>query len=235
MSPRGRIFFLRINSFFFWCSLLFGLRSIPVLPQWHVKNLGHSAKSTGGRLHLNTHTPLTQRSRTGLTMLPRLSVGTYREKVLTLQSSGNTRSQSSGLAEPPWTGPGLKSRPSVSELISPLKKRKKKVQARTDSSNFPQNPGIRGKSHRRHHFLRLCRGGVAPPERKECAFSSYDVCWWGCTVGGHVVVIKCSLHLDHIACLTDSPPPSLCAYSARFGSSQALLLRACAHFVLLGK
>ena len=32
---------------------------IPVLPQWHVKDPGRSAKSAGGRLHLNTHTPLT--------------------------------------------------------------------------------------------------------------------------------------------------------------------------------
>ena len=35
----------------------FGIRSTPVLPQWHVKNPGHSAKSAGGRLQLNTHTP----------------------------------------------------------------------------------------------------------------------------------------------------------------------------------
>ena len=27
----------------------------PVLPQWHVKDPCHSAKSAGGRLHLNTH------------------------------------------------------------------------------------------------------------------------------------------------------------------------------------
>ena len=39
-----------------------------MLPQWHVKDPGHSAKSAGGRLNLNTHTPLTQRSRSGLTM-----------------------------------------------------------------------------------------------------------------------------------------------------------------------
>ena len=53
--------------------------SVPphMLPQWHVKDPGHSAKSAGGRLHLNTHTPLTQRSRGGLTMLlSRHSVGT---------------------------------------------------------------------------------------------------------------------------------------------------------------
>ena len=49
----------------------------PVLLQWHVKALGHSAKSAGGGLHLDTHTPLTQRSRSGLTMpLSRHSVGT---------------------------------------------------------------------------------------------------------------------------------------------------------------
>ena len=56
--------------------------SVPplVLPQWHVKDPGHSAKSAGGRLHLNTHTPLTQRSRSGLTMLlSRHSMETYRE------------------------------------------------------------------------------------------------------------------------------------------------------------
>ena len=51
-----------------------------VSPQLHVKDPGHSAKSAGGRSHLNTHTPLTQRSRSGLTMLlSRHSVGTYSE------------------------------------------------------------------------------------------------------------------------------------------------------------
>ena len=33
----------------------FGIRSTPVLPQQHVKDLGHSAKSAGGRLQLNIH------------------------------------------------------------------------------------------------------------------------------------------------------------------------------------
>ena len=40
----------------------------PELPQWHVEDPGHFAKSEDGRLHLNMHTPLTQRSRSGLTM-----------------------------------------------------------------------------------------------------------------------------------------------------------------------
>ena len=38
--------------------------SVSVLPpkllQWHVKDPGHSAKSAGGRLHLNMCIPLTQ-------------------------------------------------------------------------------------------------------------------------------------------------------------------------------
>ena len=52
----------------------------PVLLQWHVKDPGHSAKSAGGRLHLNTHKPLTQQSLSGLTIpLSRHSVGTYPE------------------------------------------------------------------------------------------------------------------------------------------------------------
>ena len=41
---------------------------------------------------------------------------------LTRNSSGNIRSQSSQLAEPLWTDPGLKSGINVRELISALKK-----------------------------------------------------------------------------------------------------------------
>ena len=50
----GRIFFSRVNSLR-W--LLFDVRPIPVFTQWHVKNPGQSAKSAGGGLHVNTHTP----------------------------------------------------------------------------------------------------------------------------------------------------------------------------------
>ena len=35
----------------------FGIRSTPVLPQWHVEDPGHSAKSAGGRLQLNMYAP----------------------------------------------------------------------------------------------------------------------------------------------------------------------------------
>ena len=52
----------------------------PVLLQWHVKDPGLPAKSAGGRLHLNTHRPLTQRSLSGLTMpLSGHSLRTYRK------------------------------------------------------------------------------------------------------------------------------------------------------------
>ena len=81
----------------------------PVLPQLHVKDPGHSAESAGGRLHLNTHTPLAKRSRSELTMLSKNSVAIYQGNELTRNSSGNTRSQSSQLAEPLWTDPGVKS------------------------------------------------------------------------------------------------------------------------------
>ena len=73
----GRMFFSRVN---FVCWLLFSVHSTPTLPQWHVKDPSHSAKSAGGRLHLNTHTPLTQWSQSGQTMpLCRHSVETYQE------------------------------------------------------------------------------------------------------------------------------------------------------------
>ena len=53
---------------------------IPVYLQWQVKIPGYCAKSAGGRLYLNTHAPVTKRSRSGLTLpLSRHSVGTYLE------------------------------------------------------------------------------------------------------------------------------------------------------------
>ena len=145
-------------------TLLLGVRSTPVLPQWHVKDPGHSAKSAGGRLHLKTHTPLTQRSRSGLTMLlSRHRVGTSLEAHSHANSSGNTRSQSSQLAEPLWTDPGLKCVISVHELI--FTKNKQKIPPQNKQTNkqnktnkqktrrrgmncrtFSQNPRTRGKS-----------------------------------------------------------------------------------------
>ena len=48
---------------------------------------------------------------------------------LTRNSSGNTQLQSSQLAEPLWTNPGVKSGISVRKLISDEKKREKKKSA----------------------------------------------------------------------------------------------------------
>ena len=119
----GRIFFTRVN---FVCWLLLSVRSTPMLLQWHVKDPSHSAKSADGRLHLNMHTPLTQRSLSELTMLlPRHSVGTIRKQAH--WQSGNIQPQSSWLTEPLWTDLGLKSGISVCEQISTLKKKKSAV------------------------------------------------------------------------------------------------------------
>ena len=42
------------------CWLLFCVCSNPLLLQWNVKDPSHFDKSAGGRLHLNTNTPLTK-------------------------------------------------------------------------------------------------------------------------------------------------------------------------------
>ena len=57
--------------------------------------------------------------------LSRHSVGTHPENELTRNLSGSIRPQSSQLAEPLWTNPGINSGISVRELISTLKKKEK--------------------------------------------------------------------------------------------------------------
>ena len=89
----------------------------------HVKGPGDSAKSAGDRLHLNMHTPLTQRSWSGADYAAvQAKCGNLSENELTRNSSGNTRPQSSQLAEPLWTDPGLRNGISVCNLISTFKK-----------------------------------------------------------------------------------------------------------------
>ena len=62
------------------CWLLLGVHSTPMLSQRHVRDSCQPAKSVGGTLQLNTHTPLTQRNHSGLAMLLSWhSVGTYQE------------------------------------------------------------------------------------------------------------------------------------------------------------
>ena len=55
--------------------------------------------------------------------------GNLSRSELTRKLSGNIRPQSSHLAEPLWTDPGIKSGNGVRELISTSKKKKKKISA----------------------------------------------------------------------------------------------------------
>ena len=130
-----------------------------------MKDPGHSSKSAGGRLHLSTQTPLTERSRSELIMQSRYSVETYPKNELIRNSSGNTRLQSSQLAEPPWTDPGVKSGISLRELISTLKKNIKiKRRWAMNCRTISPNPRTRAKSHHHHHDHALKgMGGAAPP------------------------------------------------------------------------
>ena len=64
---------------------------------------------------------------------------------LTRNSSWNARSQSSQLAKPLWTDPGPKRGISLRELISTLKKKKKRRRG-TNCRTFSQNLRTRGKS-----------------------------------------------------------------------------------------
>ena len=133
----GRIFFSRVNLV---CWLLSSISSTPMLPQWHVRDPGHSAKSAGGRLHLNTHTPLTHGSQSGRTMPLSMQCGKISGHEFTRTLSGNTRSQWSHLTKPLLTDPGLKSGISVRNLISTLKKTPKNEHAGNELSNILQKP-----------------------------------------------------------------------------------------------
>ena len=67
---------------------------------------------------------------------------------LTRNSSGNTRSQSSQLAEPLWTDPGLKEWNSRARANLHFKKKKQKKTCRQGMNRrtFSQNPRTRGQS-----------------------------------------------------------------------------------------
>ena len=95
------------------------------------KTSGNSAKSAGDGLQLNNLRTLTQPSRSVLTMLSRHGVGensshlTRQGTLVHGRISSLILAQSSQLAEPLWTDPGVKSGTSVRELIFPVKKKKK--------------------------------------------------------------------------------------------------------------
>ena len=72
--------------------------------------------------------------------------GDYHGNELAHNSSGNTRPQSSQLAEPLWTYPGIKSGISVRELMSTFKKKKIKRRRGMNDRTFSQNSHKPGKS-----------------------------------------------------------------------------------------
>ena len=76
----------------------------------------------------------------------RAECGNLSGNELTRNSSGNTRSQSSQLAEPLWTDPYVKSGISLRELIPTIKKKQKNSQAGNELSNvFPKSSHARKK------------------------------------------------------------------------------------------
>ena len=95
-----------------------------MLPQWHVKDPGHSAKRQCRwqvtPKHAYTLDPWKSEWADYATVLAKR--GNLSRNELTRNSSENTRSQSSQLAEPLWTDLGLKSGISLRELISTVKK-----------------------------------------------------------------------------------------------------------------
>ena len=123
------------------------VRCTPVLPQWHVKDPGHFAKSACGRLQLNTHTPLTHKPKWSDDAAIQAECGNLSGNELTRNLSGNSRPQSSQLAKPLWTDLGLKSGISVRELISTKKtKNNKKPQQQQKTQAGSEWPNILPKS-----------------------------------------------------------------------------------------
>ena len=71
---------------------------------------------------------------------------------LTRNLSGNIRQQSSQLAEPLWTDPGLRTGISVRDLISATTTKKKRKRG-MNCQKFSPNPRTRGKNHHHHHHM----------------------------------------------------------------------------------
>ena len=141
----GRIFFSRVN---FVCWLLFGIRSTPVLLQWHMKYPGHFAKIAGDRLHVNTHTPLTKRSRSELIFRPgsvHSGSTSWDNCVRVFPDKLRVSSYPNRFPHYVWTAdPGLKSGISVPELISASKK-KKRTGGELNSRTLPKSSQARKK------------------------------------------------------------------------------------------
>ena len=144
----GEFYFSRVK---FVCWLLFGVRSTPVLPQLHVKK-----QTTEDQKKKKKNWSFCQKCRRQITgkhvytldptkseWVDYVVVHAYWWNLsgneLTLSLSGNIQPQSSQLAEPLWTDPGIKSGTSVCEPISTSKNNnnnKNKAQTRNKWSNI---------------------------------------------------------------------------------------------------
>ena len=103
-------------------------------------------KKAGSRLHLNTHTLLTQRSRSGLTMpLSRHNEGAYPEMNSHATCQGTvSHSRLSLLSHCGWSWRKEWNRCAQPNLY--FKKKKKKAQAGNELSNVPESPRTREKA-----------------------------------------------------------------------------------------
>ena len=127
------------------CADSFGVRSIPVLPQWHVKrprSFCQKCRWQSTPKHACTLDP-TKSEWADYTAV-QAQCGNLSLHELTRNSSGNTQSQSPQLAEPLWTDPGLRSGISVHDLISTLKKMRSRGR---NCRTFSKTSRTRGKSH----------------------------------------------------------------------------------------
>ena len=90
-----------------------------MLPQWHIKDLGNSAKIAGGNLNLKlAYTLDPTKSKWTDYAAVQAQCGNLSRNELTRNFSGNIRPRSSQFAEPLWTDTGLKGGINVLELIS---------------------------------------------------------------------------------------------------------------------
>ena len=98
------------------------------------------SKTADGRLHLNMHTPLTQRNRSGLIMpLSRHSVKAFQEMIShATRQETLSHSRLSSLSH--WTNPGVQSEISVRKLISTFKKKKSQTLFKNSSHTKRKKP-----------------------------------------------------------------------------------------------
>ena len=100
--------------------------------------------------------------------------------MLTRNSSGDTRSQPSQLAEPLWTDPGLKREISVRELISTKKKKKTRRRA-MNCRTFSPKPRTREKSQQQmYSSLIVMKCGELNSDKRTALYKNYYIIyiWW---------------------------------------------------------